>query len=253
MDQPSRPPPFFPRQSGIPSTTPSTAELDSQQRFLTSFLDSTRALVGFTDTHVAPYAPGDLEALSTGEQALIPLLCSTLHAVSNIGQAVQELRQDFASLRVQMTNASLPGDKLAAIQSSLRDLSLRVATTVPHPPSAPPPPLVSSSRPTPPVHTVGGRPPPPPHSARPPPSFAQVVGGESNLDQAAREQFGPGGVDGGKAKKKKNAKRSPTSANQVASAVAESYIPRPPAPLPNAVRHFFAPRSFPLPDSDNFA
>src|SRR5437899_7088390 len=169
MDQPSRPPPFFPGQSGIPSATPSTAELDSQQRFLASFLDSTRALVGFTDTYVAPYAPGDLEALSTGEQALIPLLCSTLHAVSNIGQAVQELRQDFVSLRVQMTNASLPGDKLAAIQSSLRDLSLRVATTVPHPPSAPPPPPVPSLRPPPPPPPPRRRPPPPAPSPPPPP------------------------------------------------------------------------------------
>src|SRR5207237_1993719 len=106
---------------------------------------------------------------------------------------------------------------------------------------------------TPPAHTVGGRPPPPSHSSRPSPSFAQVVGGESNLDQAAREQFGPGGVDGGKAKKKKNAKRNPTSANQVAAAVTESSIPRPPAPLPNAVRRFFAPRSFPLPHPDDFA
>src|SRR5437588_5052872 len=150
MDQPSRPAPFFPGQTGVPSATPSTAELDSQQRFLTSFLDSTRALVVFTDTHVAPYAPRDLEALSTGEPALIPLLCSTLHAVSNIGQAVQELRQDFTSFRIQMTTASLPGDKLAAIQSSLRDLSLRVATTVPHPSSAPPPPPLPPPPPPPP-------------------------------------------------------------------------------------------------------
>src|SRR5437879_4256351 len=188
MDQPSRPPLFFPGQSGIPSATPSTAELDSQQRFLTSFLDSTRALVGFTDTHVAPYTPGDLKALSTGEQSLIPLLCSTLHAVSNIGQAVQELRQDFSSLRVQMTNASLPGDKLASIQASLRDLSLRVAAPPPLPPSSfLPPPPISTSHPTPPTPTggpSGGHPPPP---ARNPPSFAQAVGGESNLDRAARE------------------------------------------------------------------
>src|SRR5437879_5665256 len=100
------PPPFFPRQTGVPSATPSTAELDSQQCFLTSFLDSTQALVCLSDNQVAPYAPGDLEALSTTEQALIPLLCSTLHTVSNIVQAVQELRQDFSYLRVQMTNAS---------------------------------------------------------------------------------------------------------------------------------------------------
>src|SRR5437660_11379169 len=103
MDRSRRPPPFFRGQTGIPSATPSTAELDSQQRFLTAFLDSTRALVGFTDTHVAPYAPGDLEALSTGEQSLIPLLCSTLHAVSNIGQAAQALRQAFSTPPVQMT------------------------------------------------------------------------------------------------------------------------------------------------------
>src|SRR5205807_9899518 len=204
MDQSGRPPPFFPGQTGVPSATPSTAELDAQQRFLSSFLNSTRTLVGLTDSQVKPISPAELEDLSTGEQSLIPLLCSTLHAVSNIGQAVQELRQDFASLRVQMTNTSLPGDKLAAIQSSLRDLSLRVATTLPHPSSAPPPPPVPSLRPIPPVPSIGGRPPPPPQSSRPSPSFAQVVGGESNLDQAAREQFGPGGVDGGKAKKKEN-------------------------------------------------
>src|SRR5207302_11241722 len=126
-------------ETEVDAAIPSNTELHSQQRFLTSFLHSTRAIVGFTDTHVTPYAPGDLEALSTREQALIPLLCSTLYAVSNIGQAAQELRQDFVNRRVQMTNASLLGDKLAAIQSSLRDLSLRVATTVPHPSSAPSP------------------------------------------------------------------------------------------------------------------
>src|SRR5437899_11607252 len=145
-----RPPPFFPGQTGVPSATPSTAELDPQQRFLSSFLNSTRTLVGLTYSQVKPISPAELEDLSTGKQSLIPLLCSTLHAVSNIGQAVQELRQDFASLRVQMTNASLPGDKLAAIQSSRGDLSLRLATTVLHPPSAPPPPPVPSLRPPPP-------------------------------------------------------------------------------------------------------
>src|SRR5205807_3192473 len=142
MDSSGRPPPFFPGQTGVPSATPSTAELDPQQRFLSSFLSSTRALVGLSDSQVKPISPAELEDLSTGEQSLIPLLCSTLQAVSNIGQAVQELRQDFCTLRVQMTNASLPGDKLAAIQSSLRDLSLRVAATVrspPTPPPAPPP------------------------------------------------------------------------------------------------------------------
>src|SRR5437588_7815224 len=104
-------------------------------------------LVGLTDSQVKPISPAELEDLSTGEQSLIPLLCSTLHAVSNIGQAVQELRQDFCTLRVQMTNASLPGDKLAAIQSSIRDLSLCMAATAPHPPPPPPPPTPPPSHP----------------------------------------------------------------------------------------------------------
>src|SRR5205807_7028660 len=127
------------------SATASTAELNSQQCFLLSFLNSSQAPVGLSDTQVTPYTSGDLEAHSSSEQSLIQLLRSSLHAVSNIGQAVQELHQDFANLRIQMTNTSLLGDKLAAIQSSLRDLSLHVAATVCHPASGPPPTPVAPS------------------------------------------------------------------------------------------------------------
>src|SRR5437588_365363 len=83
--------PFFFRQTGVPSTTPFTAELDSLQRCLSSFVNSTLALVGLSGAQVEAYTLGDLKALSSSEQALILLLCSTLYAVSNIGQAMQQL------------------------------------------------------------------------------------------------------------------------------------------------------------------
>src|SRR5207302_6053949 len=97
---------------------------------LSYFLNFTWALVDLSDTQVMPFSLGDLEALSPSKQAIILLLCSTLYAVSNIAQAMQEVHLDFMNFRVQMINASLPGNMFTAIQASLHDLSFHVAAPV---------------------------------------------------------------------------------------------------------------------------
>ena len=117
--------------------------------------------------------PQECQSLSPGESVLLPLLCSTIHALNSIGLRVDKLYTRMHDLGSQVAN-SLIGPEIWDLRNSVSDLSRHVAPTVLRP-------TPSSSVPTPPSKPTSGRPnrpsaPPPavprdtpPHPAGPPP------------------------------------------------------------------------------------
>ena len=85
--------------------------------------------------------PEECQSLSPGESILLPLLCSTIHALNSIGLRVDELHTRMHDLGSQVAN-SLIGPEIRDLRNSVSDLSRRVALPVlrPRPPSSVPPP-----------------------------------------------------------------------------------------------------------------
>ena len=192
--------------------------------------------------------PQHCKSLSPGESVLLPLLCSTIHALNSIGLRVDELHTRIHDLSSQVAN-SLIGPEIRDLRNSVSNLPRRVAPPVLRPtPSSwvsPPPSNPSSGRPNRPSapSSVGPRD-TPPQPAVPPPTrwYADVIhGGTSEFDQAvaANAAARPG---------KDKGKKSPpaTSASKVASVV-EAASRKGPPPLTSTARSFYAPRNIPAP------
>ena len=87
MATPGFPPPF-----GVPSGpstgTPSEADIDPGARFLSRYLEGTRRIVSLSAQQLPSLTPQECQSLSPGESVLLPLLCSTIHALNSIGLRV---------------------------------------------------------------------------------------------------------------------------------------------------------------------
>ena len=136
FDAPSRP----------NTATPSDADIDPSARFLSRYLEGTRHIVSCLAQPLPWLTPQECQSLSPGESVLLPLLCSTIHALNSIGLRVDELHTRMLDLGSQVAN-SLIGLEIRDLRNSVSDLSRCVAPPVlrPTPSSSVPPQL---SKPT---------------------------------------------------------------------------------------------------------
>ena len=141
MAMPGFPPPFG-APSGPNTATPSKAEIDPGACFLSRYLEGTRRVVALSPDQLPTFSPQECQTLSQGESALIPLLCSTSHAVNSIGLRVDDLHTKMHDLGSQVANC-LIRPEIRDLRNSISDLSRRVTPpVVRHTPSNP-----TSSRP----------------------------------------------------------------------------------------------------------
>ena len=148
MATPCFPPPFG-APTGPNTATPSEADIDPSARFLSRYLEGTRHLVSLSAQKLPSLTPQECQSLSPGESVLLPLLCSTIHALNSIGLRVDALHTRMDDLGSQVAN-SLIGPEIRDLHNSVSDLSRRLTPPVLH---ATP----SSSVPTPPSHPTSGR------------------------------------------------------------------------------------------------
>ena len=248
MATPGFPPPFG-APSGPNTATRSEADIDPGARFLSRYLGGTRRIVSLWAQQLPSLTPQECQSLSPGESVLLPLLCSTIHALNSIGLRVDELHTRMHDLGSQVAN-SLIGPEIRDLRNSVSDLSRRVTppvlrptptSTVPLPPSNP-----TSGRPNQPSAPLPAVPrdtsPPQPAIPLPTRSYAEAIhGGTSEFDQAVAANAA---ARRGKGKGKKSPPA--TSASKVASVV-EAASPKGPPPLTTAARRFYAPRNIPAP------
>ena len=149
MATPGFPPPFG-APSGPNTATPSEADIDPGARFLSGYLEGTHRIVSLSAQQLPSLTPQECQFLSPGESALLPLLCSTIHALNSIGLRVDELHTRIHDLGSQVAN-SLIGPEIRDLRNSFSDLSRRVAAPVL-------PPTPASSVPTPPSNHTSGWP-----------------------------------------------------------------------------------------------
>ena len=151
-------PPPFGAPSGSNTATPSEADIEPGARFLSRYLEGTRRIMALSWDQLSTFTPQECQTLSPGESVLIPLFCSTIHALNSIGFRVDELHTRMHDLGSQIAN-SLIGPEIRDLSNSVSDLSRRVAPPVPRP-------TPSSLVPPPPSNPFSGRPnrpsPPPP-------------------------------------------------------------------------------------------
>ena len=252
MATPGFPPPFG-APSGPNTATPSEADIDLGARFLSRYLEGTCRIVSLSAQQLPSLTPQECQSLSPGESVLLPLLCSTIHALNSIGLRVDELHTRMHDLGSQVAN-SLIGLEIRDLRNSLSDLSRCVAPSVLRP-------TPFSSVPPPPPNPTSGRPnrpsphPPPavprdiPHQTTAPPpsrSYPDVIhGGTSEFDQAVA-------ANAAARRGKGKSKGSPlaTTASKVATVV-ETASPKGPPPLTSAARRYYAPRNSPAPHPEH--
>jgi len=255
MAQPGSSHSFTPMED-LPSATPSVADCQPEDRHLHHFLLKTRQLSGLTAEELPIPSLSEIGDVSLVDSTILPLRCSLVHAMFAMGKEMEELRLQTSDLESRVANSSPEGvdhsTQLNQIQSSLRDLSHRVAHLPPTQVSAPPPAQTSRPRPS-------AVPAPPGFSARAPPerppkestqSYAAIVGGTSEFDKAACEVLAAKNNNNSNTTRGKKNSATSTSATKVAAAAREASPPRAPLPLASAARRFFAPRSSPAPHPD---
>ena len=180
--------------------------------------------------------PQECQSLSPGESILLPLLCSTIHALNSIGLRVDDLNTRMHDLGSQVAN-SLIGPEIQDLCNSVSDLSRRVAPPVLRPTPS------SSVPPVPPNHTSGrpsrpsAHPTPvvpwdaPPQTSAPPPScsYADVLhGSTSKFDQAVAANAAARRGKG----KGKGTPTATTAAKVVTVVEVASHNGPPPSPVP---------------------
>jgi len=255
MAQPGSSHSFTPMED-LPSATSSVADCQPEDRHLYHFLLKTRQLTGLTAEQLPVPSLSEIGDVSLADSTILPLLCSLVHAMSAMGNEIEELRLQTSDLESRVANSFPEGvdhsTQLNQIQSSLRDLSHRVAHLPPTQAPAPPPAQTSRPRPS-------AVPAPPGPSLRAPPqrppqestqSYAAIVGGTSEFDKAAREVLAARNNNNSNTTRRKKNSATSTSATKVAAAAKEASPPRAPPPLASAARRFFAPRSSPAPHPD---
>ena len=149
MATPGFPPPFG-ASLGPNTATLSEADIDPGAHFLSRYLKRTRRIMALSSEQLPTLTPQECQSLSPGESVLLPILCSTLHALNSIGLHMDELHTRMHDLGSQVAN-SLIGPEILDLRNSVSDLSRRVAPPVLRP-------TPSSSAPAPPSNPNSGRP-----------------------------------------------------------------------------------------------
>ena len=107
------------------------AECQPEDRHLHHFLLKTRQLTVLTAEQLPVPSLSDIGDVSLADSTILPLLCSLVHAMSAMGKEMEELRLQTSDLESRAANSFPEGvghsTQLNQIQSSLRDLSHRVA------------------------------------------------------------------------------------------------------------------------------
>ena len=252
MATPGFPPPFG-APSGPNTATPCEADIDPGARFLSRYLEGTRRIVSLLAQQLPSLTPQECQTLSPRESVLLPLLCSTIHALNSIGLRGNKLHTRMHDLGSQVAN-SLIGPEIRDLRNSVSDLSRCVAPTVPLPtPSSwvpPTPPNLTSSRPN--------RPSAQPllvvswdthHQTTAPllsRSYADFVhGGTSALDQAVATN-----APARQGKSKGKGSPPATTASKVATVV-EAASRKGPPPLTSAAGRFYAHRNSAAPHPEH--
>ena len=134
MSQAGHPPPLLVQFSAPPSATSSTGDLSVDPRFLSSLIDRTRNRIQLNLSQVPSLSLRECDALSSAEALILLFLHSTIHAISALGDRLQELYSTVHLLQSQLANSPAGAD--------LRDLSHRLPPlTIQRQSGAPPPPL----------------------------------------------------------------------------------------------------------------
>jgi len=136
----------------LPSATASVADIEPEDRHLHHFFLKTRQLTGLTAEQLPVPSLGEIGDVSLADSTILPLLGSLVHTMSVMGKEMEELRLQTSDLESCVAN-SLPegvdhSTQLNQIQSSLRDVSHRVAHLPPTQVPAPPPPQTSRPHPS---------------------------------------------------------------------------------------------------------
>ena len=227
---------------GPPSASPSVAETTSQARFLLSQLNLTNELIPLSGDQIPNLTHGSYENLSEGDTIMLPLLCSTIHALASVCTRLDPISASMSELQKQSTTISSYDSDFREIRSSLRDLSHRMTPSfLPRP--IPVGSLYNSSTVMAPAPPPSARPPSSVPASRARPSYAAVIhGGTSEFDHAVQDNAARAKSKG----KGKGKKPSGSTAAKVASVV-EASSPKRPPPLTSAVRRFYAPLMTPAP------
>jgi len=176
--------------------------------------------------------------------------------MSAMGKELEELRLQTRHLESRVSNSLLEAvdhsTQLNQIQSSLRDLSHRVAHLPPTQVSAPPSAQTSCPHPlavpAPPGPSARGSPQDP--SKETTQSYAAIVSGTSVFDNVPREVLAAKNNNNNSTPRRKKNSATSTSATKVAAAAKGASPLRALPPLASAARRFFAPRSSPAPHPD---
>jgi len=121
----------FTPMEDLPSAPASMADFKPEDGHLHNFLQKTRQLTGLTAEQLPVPSLSEIGDVSLADRMILLLLCSLVHAMSAMGKEMKELRLQTSDLESRVPN-SLPegvdhSAQLNQIQSSLRDLSHRVA------------------------------------------------------------------------------------------------------------------------------
>jgi len=125
----------------LPSASASVAEFKVEISQLHNFLRTTSELTCLPPRQLCVPFLKSLDYFTIGEAIILPILCSIVQAISAAGLAVGALWLQTCNLQLRLANSFPDGsdhtNQLNQIQSSLRDLSHRVAN-LPAPAAASP-------------------------------------------------------------------------------------------------------------------
>jgi len=93
-----------------------------------SLFHQTAADLGLPDAGLPPITPAKISTLSTGEQMLLPLLCTSLQSCVHIATALENLSTEIHDWSSQIANLDLSPQppNLAPLQAPLHDIASRL-------------------------------------------------------------------------------------------------------------------------------
>ena len=113
---------MFGQFSALPSASSSTVGVSDDTRFLSALIDPTRDLIQLDSTQIPSLSPKDCDTLSSGEVIILPFLLSAIHAISTLGDRMEELFSSVHRLQSQLANSPVDTG-LRDLRGAVRDLS----------------------------------------------------------------------------------------------------------------------------------
>ena len=119
------PPPLFGQFSALPSASSSTAGISDDALFLSALIDRTCDHIQLDSTLIPSLSQKECDTLSSGEAIILPFLLATIHAVSALGDRMEELVFSVHRLQSQLSNSPVDTE-LRDLRGAVRDLSYRL-------------------------------------------------------------------------------------------------------------------------------